>query len=637
MNLPPSPVPILLRKSCRAILPLGLLACALLLTPFARAQSSAADGQAGPDVLAPIYGIAWDRDTQPDLADFSAWALAQVKSLNADAATAGTDDSTLSESVRLAERRRVVVAALMNAAPARALSISVPAGIRAKLPAEVVDRLETPFSAVGDYLVDPGSGRREITINGRTYTAHVYGRRVALASRRNVFLHGILLGGEAVLDENVLRVLPAGEAAIETRTPRDFSTAAVTDRSVLVDGGGVLYRFASAGQVGQAEDDLRAFESQPTTSTPGVDENTVLENSASAPTRHAPVKQFASNDFFANAQLLTGTSGSVGGTNIGATKELGEPDHAGDSGGASVWYVYTPPTNGTAVFYIYNNIDTYGYAFDSLLAVYTGTIVSALTEVASDDDYGGSLASRVSFQAQAGVTYHIAVDGFGGDEGTFDLGYYLQSGADAPTITSSSTASAQTGTYFFYQITATNNPTSFGATGLPDGLSIDPTTGIISGIPTTAGDYSVVLTAANSDGTASGYVILEISDEPVHPAFFDGEVALPQNPGVYYLHLVGGNVFGYYSYLTDPNYIYHFDLGYEYIFDAADGENGIYMYDFASNTFFYTSPYYPFPYLFDFALQTTLYYYPDPTHQARFNTNGIRYFYDFATDTIISK
>ena len=120
-----------------------------------------------------------------------------------------------------------------------------------------------------------------------------------------------------------------------------------------------------------------------------------------------------------------------------------------------------------------------------------------------------------------------------------------------------------------------------------------------------------------------------------YPAFFSGETALAN--GVYYLALPNGNPFGYYSYLTNPNYIYHFDLGYEYIFDAADGHSGVYFYDFKSNDFFYTSPSFPFPYLYDFGLGSTVYYYPDPNNVGRYNTDGIRYFYVFNTGQIISK
>ena len=122
---------------------------------------------------------------------------------------------------------------------------------------------------------------------------------------------------------------------------------------------------------------------------------------------------------------------------------------------------------------------------------------------------------------------------------------------------------------------------------------------------------------------------------PGHTAFFTGETAL--GSGVYYLAFPNGNYFGYYSYLTDPNYLYHFDLGYEYVFDAGDGKGGVYFYDFASNDFFYTSPTFPFPYLYDFGLNSTVYYYPDPNNAGRYNTNGVRYFYVFSTGKIISK
>ena len=121
----------------------------------------------------------------------------------------------------------------------------------------------------------------------------------------------------------------------------------------------------------------------------------------------------------------------------------------------------------------------------------------------------------------------------------------------------------------------------------------------------------------------------------VHPPFFDGEAALAN--GVYYLSFPAGNPFGYYSYLSDPNYIYHFDLGYEFVFDAKDGNSGVYLYDFASNDFFYTSPGFPFPYLYDFGLNTVLYYYPDPDDAGRYNTNGVRYFYRFDTGKIFTK
>ena len=117
--------------------------------------------------------------------------------------------------------------------------------------------------------------------------------------------------------------------------------------------------------------------------------------------------------------------------------------------------------------------------------------------------------------------------------------------------------------------------------------------------------------------------------------FFTGEILLGDS--VYYLQFPNGNPFGFYSFLGDLNCLYHFDLGYEYLFDADDGENGLYLYDFASNDFFYTSPNFPFPYLYDFGLNSTVYYYPDPNNSGRYNTDGVRYFYVFNTGQIITK
>ncbi|MGB7493643.1 MAG: putative Ig domain-containing protein [Candidatus Acidiferrum sp.] len=81
----------------------------------------------------------------------------------------------------------------------------------------------------------------------------------------------------------------------------------------------------------------------------------------------------------------------------------------------------------------------------------------------------------------------------------------------APAITSSATASGAVGAAFSYQITASNSPTSFGATGLPAGLTVNTTSGLISGTPTAAGTSSVTVSATNSGGTGSGTLMLTVN------------------------------------------------------------------------------------------------------------------------------
>ena len=66
--------------------------------------------------------------------------------------------------------------------------------------------------------------------------------------------------------------------------------------------------------------------------------------------------------------------------------------------------------------------------------------------------------------------------------------------------------------FYPYQITATGDPTSFSTTGLPPGLSFDPTIALIYGTPTQAGTFPITLTASNSAG--SGTATLVITIEP---------------------------------------------------------------------------------------------------------------------------
>jgi autotransporter-associated beta strand protein len=75
----------------------------------------------------------------------------------------------------------------------------------------------------------------------------------------------------------------------------------------------------------------------------------------------------------------------------------------------------------------------------------------------------------------------------------------------APVITGSSSASASENSSFSYTIVASNTPTSFAITGpLPSGLSLNSTTGVISGTPTQLGIFTITMGATNAFGSGSG-------------------------------------------------------------------------------------------------------------------------------------
>ncbi|MFQ3535339.1 MAG: S8 family serine peptidase [Aggregatilineales bacterium] len=72
----------------------------------------------------------------------------------------------------------------------------------------------------------------------------------------------------------------------------------------------------------------------------------------------------------------------------------------------SVWYTYRPHSNRSVT------ISTLGSTYDTVLAVYTNP-ASGTSEVACNDDFGGSLQSQVTFSANADVTYWIMVGRWG--------------------------------------------------------------------------------------------------------------------------------------------------------------------------------------------------------------------------------
>ncbi len=101
------------------------------------------------------------------------------------------------------------------------------------------------------------------------------------------------------------------------------------------------------------------------------------------------------NDDFANAQVITGASGTVTGSNVGATAEPSEPY----STGTSIWYRWTPDSPGRATF------DASSSSVYVYLQIYTGATLDALTQVAAS-------TGSVQFIITPGQTYQVKVDSY---------------------------------------------------------------------------------------------------------------------------------------------------------------------------------------------------------------------------------
>jgi hypothetical protein len=179
-------------------------------------------------------------------------------------------------------------------------------------------------------------------------------------------------------------------APLESNPDCDLSFGAVA---------GVTYEIAIDGKLGQAT------------------------GTASMGQEKLSLSMFPGNDDFEHPAILDAGPRAlyIGYRTIGATKQPGEPDHAGDPGGASVWFSWTAPATGSV------RISACEASFPVLVAAYTGSTLSTLVPVKGTTTPLAELCApssgrAIAFNTDAGVTYRIAIDGSGGATGFFDLG-----------------------------------------------------------------------------------------------------------------------------------------------------------------------------------------------------------------------
>jgi beta-glucosidase len=214
-----------------------------------------------------------------------------------------------------------------------------------------------------------------------------------------------------------------------------------------------------------------------------------------------------------------------------------------DLGGEGVAYHDTDPTNDGGQYRLSEAVDiegcgdtTGGYDVNFIAA---GEWLNYTVNVTTAGTY--TLQARIA-TPNAGETFYIEIDGVnvtgnitttntGGwgtwqtisvttssitagqhimtimmGTGGFNLNYVkfnLLTPQFAPAVTSAGSAAGNVGSVFNYAVTGTNVPTQYGATGLPAGLTINTTTGLISGISVGAGTFNSTVSATNIVGTGS--------------------------------------------------------------------------------------------------------------------------------------
>jgi len=142
------------------------------------------------------------------------------------------------------------------------------------------------------------------------------------------------------------------------------------------------------------------------------------------------------NDFWGDATLLTGPSGTVTGNLIGATLQTCEATmhEMADQGyvpaSKTIWYKFQAPSSGSYTF----SIDGTNTGFYAVLSAYkmlpglcNNSVASVPFRIIENSlynrDLGGGYYTQIKFRAAAGEVIHVAVDAASGDPGSFNLAW----------------------------------------------------------------------------------------------------------------------------------------------------------------------------------------------------------------------
>lgn len=181
-------------------------------------------------------------------------------------------------------------------------------------------------------------------------------------------------------------------------------------------------------------------------------------------------------------------------TNVASTSsDQSNPYEITLGGTSGAWTLYDAANSG----YLYAASNSSNYLKNQSTST-TWTIAIAAS---------GSAATMTS---QSGVSNNILKYNSSGSlfscysSGQASVYLYKEVSAVAPVVTSSN-QTGNVGSAFSYQVQATNSPSSYTvASGtLPNGLSLNTSTGLISGTPTTAGTFTTDITAMNGAGTSA--------------------------------------------------------------------------------------------------------------------------------------
>ena len=285
-----------------------------------------------------------------------------------------------------------------------------------------------------------------------------------------------------------------------------------------------------------------------------------------APTSGVPANMAVVNLISGNnngtTTLLTTTSASTsisyssasGGNNAGAAALIGALNIV--SGGSTYFeFTITPATAGIFTFAGISfgtrstNTGPQAYAIRSSADAYATDIVTG--PISNNSAWSLKSHNALNQSYSSATTFRIY--GYNGN-GTATLGtanwriddlkVSVSTGSSVtttPVITVAGPTTATALESFSYQVQANNSPTSYAASGLPPGLTINTASGVISGTPTTPGSYIVSLTASNAGGDGTATLTINVQSNPNTPAITSNPIAYGQINTAFGFQIVASN------------------------------------------------------------------------------------------------
>ncbi len=210
---------------------------------------------------------------------------------------------------------------------------------------------------------------------------------------------------------------------------------------------------------------------------------------------------------------------------------------AGGSGGIGIYYRWTNPSDsGTSSLTVSGNavVDTRdskiliasqasevqvsagsdgngGIVFDGK----SGTVYGDVTlqedlEIGTDETLTIGKDASLTVPEEVKLTNNGKIDNSGELNGTVD-----GSGTVTPKITTDSLPDGTVNQLYTATLQATGNGITWSSSGMPEWMTLDSSTGVISGNPTTADTYTFTVTATNDSGSDSKEFTLTINPAPI--------------------------------------------------------------------------------------------------------------------------